>query len=804
MAPNVMAVDALIEVEVAAADGSVCWKPSRVTSTLDGGRFVACVNGEPDFLEQFGAEEEGTEWRWPAEEDIDALSAAYDKAREAASAQPDTYRVETILARKRLPASQGHKEVFLVKWVNFSEDFNTWEPREHLVGCADLLQAFEAEQRGAPGEARGRKRRSGRPPAAAREEAADETEEEEAAEPADSVSGSEDEADDGEFELEHNSTSEEEDSLGDFDEEDSDAEVRRVKVKKLGAKPRRQREQLLRSAAEAAAAGERAHEEEQSVMPHLMPHEGYIAVEPSAAAGQPREGLNLRVLHRELDGRAGRAPRGEREGRESHATLPLPSLASAWLDATRAHQLCNAGAPVWALDWLPSAAGEEEYLAVGTHTQAATCEPRAGTNGIQIWRVRPRAEAEAWVELLHRGGGVLDLCWCPSGNACAPPPAADSPPPPLPRLGLLSAACADGNGAARIWLAPVVQLQPPLPLLTLRLSWCPTPPHTLLAAATDNGSVFLWDVSTPEVAQPAEESCSAESGDAPNGSPLATHAVPAYVCGPNTRGGGGRFDHSFLEGSSFRSCHSAPVRGLRWSPPPLQILASVGQDGMLMVWDYRSCWAPIQQHLVARQWLLDVEWSLCTPSLVTCGDSGKLFAVRLEADGIVAPISEQCEKQLRASVDTIPATLALPPANEATSIWATGPDTGSEAINACGLSRGGDVLACVTSDGQLTLWQEVAGGLSVHVDILRLAEPAERDEGFHLDVCTGAYANSKSKQAKGKKFVRSIVSTPRESLRCIRWNPNPARTDWMACAGHAGVVVILEATAELKSARSRK
>ena len=32
---------------------------------LDGGRFAVCVDGDEDFVEEYGKEDEGTEWRWP-------------------------------------------------------------------------------------------------------------------------------------------------------------------------------------------------------------------------------------------------------------------------------------------------------------------------------------------------------------------------------------------------------------------------------------------------------------------------------------------------------------------------------------------------------------------------------------------------------------------------------------------------------------------------------------------------------------------------------------------------------------------
>ena len=76
--------------------------------------------------------------------------------------------------------------------------------------------------------------------------------------------------------------------------------------------------------------------------------------------------------------------------------------------------------------------------------------------------------ASAWLHVLHEGGGTLDLCWCPSGNRALPADIRDGgsdvwapSPPALPstgataRLGLLAAACADGD--IRLFAIPTPQ-----------------------------------------------------------------------------------------------------------------------------------------------------------------------------------------------------------------------------------------------------------------------------------------------------------------------------------------------------------
>jgi hypothetical protein len=53
-------------VEVAEPSGAVVWKAAEVRTVRRGQRrFVVCVNGEEDFLEEYGIEDHGTEWRRP-------------------------------------------------------------------------------------------------------------------------------------------------------------------------------------------------------------------------------------------------------------------------------------------------------------------------------------------------------------------------------------------------------------------------------------------------------------------------------------------------------------------------------------------------------------------------------------------------------------------------------------------------------------------------------------------------------------------------------------------------------------------
>ena len=41
----------------------VRWRAAEVREVKEGGRFVVCVDGDEDFVEEYGPEDEGSEWR---------------------------------------------------------------------------------------------------------------------------------------------------------------------------------------------------------------------------------------------------------------------------------------------------------------------------------------------------------------------------------------------------------------------------------------------------------------------------------------------------------------------------------------------------------------------------------------------------------------------------------------------------------------------------------------------------------------------------------------------------------------------
>lgn len=66
-------------------------------------------------------------------------------ANEEEDSDPEEYNVEKIVARRRNPKTGGYE--YLIKWENYSDSENTWEPSEHLK-CPDLIAKFNEAEAG--------------------------------------------------------------------------------------------------------------------------------------------------------------------------------------------------------------------------------------------------------------------------------------------------------------------------------------------------------------------------------------------------------------------------------------------------------------------------------------------------------------------------------------------------------------------------------------------------------------------------------------------------------------------------------
>lgn len=77
-------------------------------------------------------------------DDSDKPGRYIEIADEEDDSDPDEYNVESIVARRKNPKTGGYE--YLIKWENYPDSQNTWEPSEHLK-CPDLIAKFnEAEK----------------------------------------------------------------------------------------------------------------------------------------------------------------------------------------------------------------------------------------------------------------------------------------------------------------------------------------------------------------------------------------------------------------------------------------------------------------------------------------------------------------------------------------------------------------------------------------------------------------------------------------------------------------------------------
>jgi hypothetical protein len=52
------------------------------------------------------------------------------------------YEVERVLGHRKVKRGKGSRKEFLVKWLGYEHEHNTWEPEKHLTHCEDLLADY--------------------------------------------------------------------------------------------------------------------------------------------------------------------------------------------------------------------------------------------------------------------------------------------------------------------------------------------------------------------------------------------------------------------------------------------------------------------------------------------------------------------------------------------------------------------------------------------------------------------------------------------------------------------------------------
>lgn len=69
-------------------------------------------------------------------------SSSKETSGKSSSSSGDFYKVEKIVAKQKIDGI----EYYEVKWLNFPESQNTWEPASHLESCKKAIQSFEKSQ----------------------------------------------------------------------------------------------------------------------------------------------------------------------------------------------------------------------------------------------------------------------------------------------------------------------------------------------------------------------------------------------------------------------------------------------------------------------------------------------------------------------------------------------------------------------------------------------------------------------------------------------------------------------------------
>ncbi|XP_054268325.1 general transcription factor 3C polypeptide 2-like [Macrosteles quadrilineatus] len=173
-----------------------------------------------------------------------------------------------------------------------------------------------------------------------------------------------------------------------------------------------------------------------------------------------------------------------------------------------------AGGPVWSVSWAPIPDYEDhQYLALATHTNVESTHEMSSLYNypgiIQIWALgaiknttREAVCPHMVVGIAQRRGPVWGLAWCPAGVYTQD------------RIGLLAAACGDGNVVVYavphktntsgdpmsncLSLKPVWELKLGCEMMSqcTCVDWHSAAPHSVIAGGFANGMVALWDLAT--------------------------------------------------------------------------------------------------------------------------------------------------------------------------------------------------------------------------------------------------------------------------------------------------------------------
>eukprot|EP01117_Protostelium_nocturnum_P018247 TRINITY_DN759_c2_g1_i2.p1 TRINITY_DN759_c2_g1~~TRINITY_DN759_c2_g1_i2.p1 ORF type:complete len:694 (+),score=232.61 TRINITY_DN759_c2_g1_i2:91-2172(+) len=290
-----------------------------------------------------------------------------------------------------------------------------------------------------------------------------------------------------------------------------------------------------------------------------------------------------------------------------HSSLSLPSNSKGDDSNERNHHILNGGGPIWAMDWCPlpsSLSSLGLFLASSSHQSPDSVhrlnQTYSGNHLIQIWNLPFAGNetesdlcAKLWMGIVHDGGCVWDLKWCPfgyfKGDVNFPS-----------RLGLLAAACA--NGCIKIYSIPIniqsstnnspliVDMNPVFVHKSnspvTRASWA-VDGRPILVAGYGDGYIRIWDF-TKEGSSKSD--------------PRLGKDLPNIVDENNS------MSVDVLPSIQFKA-HSRDVNSITWSPHNPSFLMTASTDSYFRVWDIRSPFQPLYESMPGGGAITSGIWS---------------------------------------------------------------------------------------------------------------------------------------------------------------------------------------------------